>query len=729
VPEPAGAESLAEGYALALQGRSADAWYAVQRVIGHQGASADAHALLAQIALDQGDWNAAAEQARRCLDLSRDNSSAWYALGRAHKQLGHLDTAIACYRRALLGAPANPELLTSLGTALVLAGRTGSARRIYHDILSRDPAHPGANASLAALTAPAASSASVSQLAHEAENLRRAGRLVDSLRAYIEALAMAPRSAALLLSTGMLLNQMGRQPESIGLFEDAVSADPSLVPAIEAARRMCVGAGLIDKARHYTGMLLERQPTDDLRLGLALCVGSIPLSVTDLHRSRAEYERALDAAIAGGLRGSDLQAAHVSSAFYLAYHGVSNARLQCKAATLMLQAFPDLRMVAPHCTASERPPGRIRVGFISAFLGSHSIGMTTRGLVAELNRDLFEVYSLHLPPLRRDAVSEVIRRSADRSVDIAPEISRAREQIAALELDVLFFQDIGMEPMSYRLALSRLAHVQCVSYGHPDTTGIPNMDYFVSNDLYEPPGAEAHYTERLFQLRDLPTLAYYYRPAAPESLPDRAEFGLHPNDHVYLCPQTLFKLHPEFDFILRNILRKDPRGIVVLISALYDDHTKQLHDRLARTIGDVVERILLLDRMPAARYMQLLAVSDVCLDTIYFNGMNTSLEALSVGVPIVTLPGPLQRSRHTQAMYRKLGVTDCIAESAEDYASIAVRLACDPQFAGSVRQRIRERSAVLYEDARVVREFERFFVTALREKRPDLSWPETRDAG
>src|SRR5208337_1279441 len=92
---------------------------------------------------------------------------------------------------------------------------------------------------------------------------------------------------------------------------------------------------------------------------------------------------------------------------------------------------------------------------------------------------------------------------------------RAREQIAALALDILFYQDIGMEPTSFFLAFARLAPVQCVSFGHPNTTGIPNMDYFVSNDLFEPPDAPSHYSERLILLHDLPTLAYYYKPPLP----------------------------------------------------------------------------------------------------------------------------------------------------------------------------------------------------------------------
>ena len=87
-------------------------------------------------------------------------------------------------------------------------------------------------------------------------------------------------------------------------------------------------------------------------------------------------------------------------------------------------------------------------------------------------------------------------------------------------------------PFGYFLAFSRLAPVQCVSFGHPDTTGIPTMDYFVSNDLYETPGSEAHYSERLFRLHDLASLAYYYRPERSAQRKDRRHFGLLRPRHV-----------------------------------------------------------------------------------------------------------------------------------------------------------------------------------------------------
>ena len=97
------------------------------------------------------------------------------------------------------------------------------------------------------------------------------------------------------------------------------------------------------------------------------------------------------------------------------------------------------------------------------------------------------------------------------------------------------------------------------------------------------------------------------------------------------------------------------------------------------------------------------------LDTIHFNGMNSSLEALATGTPVVTLPTSLQRGRHTQAMYRTMQMQECIAASAEEYAATAVRIGTDSDYRRHLQQTILERNEILYCNRAVTREFERFF--------------------
>jgi len=553
----------------------------------------------------------------------------------------------------------------------------------------------------------------IAALRDRAKSLYQQRRFAESLGAHEEALRLAPESMVIRLSAAKLAHALELQEVSLRHFEEAARLDPRCYEAVEAARRICIGAGFADRALKYSRMAHELNPTPDAYVSMKLLVPSIMLSHEAVRETRERYERGLDEMLTAPPRLESPARAVGVSAFFLAYHGRNDRELQVKTARVFLAAIPGLAYVAPHCLAARSRRERIRIGFISRFFASHSIFSTSIGLIEKLSRERFEAVVLRITPSRNDEATARVRAAADRTVDLDPDIYRARAQIAALELDILFYQDIGMEPISYFLAFARLAPVQCVSFGHPNTTGIPTMDYFISNDLFEPEDAQAHYSERLVLLHNLPTLAYYYKPRLPAAPAARASFGLPEAAHLYLCPQTLFKLHPDFDAILARILERDPGGLVVLIAGQFQEFTDRLRERFARTVPAHTQRIVFVPFMPFERFAQLLCLADVMLDTVHFNGMNSSLQAFAAGTPVVTLPGGLQRGRHTQAMYRKMGITDCIAADPREYVDIAVRIATDPAYAQVLRRRILVHNHVLFEDPRVVEEFERFFIEAV----------------
>lgn len=553
----------------------------------------------------------------------------------------------------------------------------------------------------------------LARIRDQAKALYQLGRLPESLAAHEEALRLAPDNVVIRLSAARLAHLLERQDASLRHFEEAARLDPRCYQAVEAARRICVGAGIADRAERYSLLAHELNPAADALLSQKLMVPSIMESTAAILASREHYARGLEELNAAPPTLAAPEGAVGISAFFLAYHGQNDRELQISTARLFQRVIPALEFTASHCLAPRRGPTKIRVGFISRFFASHSIFSTSVGLIEKLSRDRFEVIALRITPSRNDESTARIRRGADRTLDLDADFFRARDQIAGLELDILFFQDIGMETTSYFLAFARLAPVQCVSFGHPNTTGIPTMDYFISNDLFEPQDGAEHYSERLVQLRNLPTLAYYYKPQVPSSRATRESFGLPASAILYLCPQTLYKLHPDFDGILRGILVADSRALVVLIAGQFQEFTDRLRERFAASLGELERRVVFLPFMAFERFMQLLDLADVVLDSIHFNGMNSSLQAFAVGAPVVTLPGRFQRGRHTQAMYRKMGMIDCIATGPAHYVELAVRIGTDSEYAKSLRRRILAHHHVLFEDTRVVSEFERFFAQAM----------------
>ena len=573
--------------------------------------------------------------------------------------------------------------------------RLRDAQSLYGEILALDPRHAPAWHGLALLAR--ATGAAGAELALLDRAVRSAPESAD-LR--LEYATVLERQGELEGAERQLTDVCRRRPDSAALWQALGIARQTLgetAAAREAYRRAC---------------MLE--PGAERQLKLATLLSPVAGSRESIATERGEIETAMDAILAGPPKDlGDPMRSSPWPHFYSAYHAESNRTLHTKEAAMYRHLFPSLDYIAPHCRGRSRVGERIRVGLISQFFRDHSIGRTSRGFFSQLDRGPFEVTAIFIPPAVDDAYARFIRAHADRSIDLPADLAAARSLIAQARLDVLFYQDIGMEPFSYFLAFARLAPVQCVSFGHPDTTGVATMDYFVSNDWYETRDAANHYSERLFTLHGLPTLAYYFRPERSPARHERESFGLARERHVYLCPQNLFKLHPDMDALVAEILRRDPQGELVAIEGRIGHWTGLLRRRWAAAMPDVMERVRFLPRMDSQRYVDLIACADVMLDTPHFNGMNTSLEALAVGTCVVTWPGEFQRGRHTQAMYRAMDLDDGVVDSARAYVERALELGTDAARRDTLSRKIRDRSRALFEDARVVREFERFFRAAV----------------
>jgi len=645
-------------------------------------------------------------------------------------QEGRLSEALTEVRLALGEAPHSAPAHCLLGRIYEALQQPSQAADAYWDAIDLDVLCIEAHFAIAKrlvqcapqLTQPAGKSASqssaLSSALRSAGELMAQGRYVDALQVLFRAARLSPYSAEVHYDIGVVLNAMGAAEHALVHYDLAGRFRPEWFDAWDKAAIVATSLGLEDISAQYIIQAFRLRPSDALLLRRIFSLRGIEQSVQSIDERRSKFEASLDHLLAK-------QALDVPNPFpdaqfplfYLAYHGKCNRDINVKVSQIMARAAPWLTWTAPQVHSRRQPHGRIKLGFVSHYLRNHSIGRTTAGLVSRLSRERFEVFVVNLYPGPPDEWSRRIQGCADHTLNLGASLKDAQLRIAELRLDVLFYQDIGLESFSYYLAHARLAPVQCVSFGHPDTTGIANMDYFISNDLYEVPAGADHYSERLFLLHDLPTLAYYYRPPAPAQRVDRHALGIDSGEHIYLCAQTLFKLHPDFDQMLGEILRRDARGRVVLVRGQCEQWCAQLRFRFARTIPDVAERIVFTPSRPSNEFLQLLSAVDVVLDTPHFNGMNSSLEAFAVGAPVVTLPMQLQRGRHTQAMYRAMNIDDCVARDAMHYVDIATGLAADPEFRRSVTDKIAERAHLLFENDAVTAEFERFFATAVSQLR------------
>jgi protein O-GlcNAc transferase len=565
--------------------------------------------------------------------------------------------------------------------------------------------------------------------------LARQKRLPEATREFERALLIDPGDSEAAAMLAKARGSLGQQDDAVSILKAALAKSPGNIDLMSRlanllARRPVIVAGpggfderralLLDLARELErdGRLSEAEarynecltlgPDPGLEVRRALLLPPIPADEAEIASRRRGLAERLDTLAARPIMLSDSHAQVRRTAFYLAYHHQDDRPLQEQIARFHLKTSPTLAWQAPHIAGwQERPAGeKLKIGFASAQFRMHTIGRLNRGLIQHMPRDKFEVSVIRAPG-PRDDFGGTIDKAADRVIELPKNLAAAREAIAAAELDLLFYTDIGMEALTYYLAFARLAPVQCVTWGHPVTTGIPAMDYFVSGADFEPADGERHYSERLVRLAN-PGI-YYDRPSHEGGrLPQLPE-----DCTIYACLQTLFKFHPSFDALIAEILRRDPRGRLFLVEGARPSLGRQLRDRFDRSIPDVAQRIHFLPHLDYPNYMAMLARADCILDTTGFGGGSTSLEAFHLARPIVTWPAPYLRGRLTYGFCRRMGILDTVADSARRYVEIAVRLANDRAWRDSLRSRIEAASPVLFENADGPAELARFFAAAI----------------
>ncbi len=530
------------------------------------------------------------------------------------------------------------------------------------------------------------------------EALQDQGRRSEAAAAYEQSLKIRADQPEVLIAYGGLLRESDRPDEARAMYQRALEVEPEN-PYIEAnLAQMLNDEGLVDDAAVHFARSNRIRPIPKAAIAAATLLPPVYQSMDDLIQRR---QRLIDniAALQADEITMDPTVEIVPHLFYPVYQGFNDVEIQRGFARVYR---PPAEAVAP---LPLKRDGKIRLGLISAFFTNHTIGRLNRGLVEQLDREKFHVTVLSTS-VDHDAIAQAFQEHADTYLVIPQHLPAARRQIRQLDLDILLYADIGMSAFTYSLAFSRLAPVQCVTWGHPQTTGIPTIDYFLSGDVLDTEDGQQAFTEKLIRLRGMQT--YYHRPEKKDPVRDRAYFHLPQAANLYGCPQSLFKFHPEFDDVLAGILRSDSEGLLVALEGRYRQWTELLEYRWRETMPDVFDRIRFLPRMSHDDFLHLTALCDVLLDPLHFGGGNSSFEALAVGTPVVTLPTDFLRGRITLAQYQMMGLLDCVVDSKDDYVVLANRIGTDADYRRDLSQRITETTPSLFENTDSIRAIEEF---------------------
>jgi len=745
---------LDEADLLLEQGRLKEAEHVYSRICTIEPLTADAWLMLGMIYGDTGNAGEAIRHLKRCLEIAPSTYDAHYALGSIYliqnklddayvhaveatldepyteawllrsavsARLGKYDESESCAFTVTQQSPQDPEGYINLAHAQSQQHNFSDAKIALDTALRFNPDRAdaihlyayvceqlGRDKEAAAFYDRLSAMQGMQHIGHLALSKLYAknGNSADALEHAQNALKCKPDFAEAVSHCAHLHHFLGNHEVALPLYEQASRLTPQDYLVQERYADACRELGWLEVARDLYSKCLNNGGSVSARVKQATALPVIAESVEQISVVREALLKSLNDLENQRLHIDNPAETIGSIPFYTVYHGLNDLQINRALADFYIQASPSLSYTAKHVGTVRNEKNRIKIGFISRFFCTHTIGQVMRDIIKDLSRDQFEVILFSFP-YRNDAVATEINASADRCVFLPSKWNLAHELIAGEQLDILFYTDIGMEPYTYFLAYSRLAPIQCTTWGHAVTTGIPNIDYYLSCDTFEPAGAESHYSETLVRLSSAPT--HYPKPYLAGADSTRSDLGWNGHKNIYLCPQVLFKVHPEMDDLLAGILREDGNGEIVLLECRHQSWKDLLMRRFGRTIPDVVKRIKVLPYPGPAGYLRMLRACDVMLDTYHYGGGSTSLQGLGLGTPIVTLPGAFQRGRHTYAYYQAMGLTDCIAKDKDDYIGLALNLGRDRGYRAHVSDQIKEKNNVLFYNKGVIEEMERFF--------------------
>ena len=395
----------------------------------------------------------------------------------------------------------------------------------------------------------------------------------------------------------------------------------------------------------------------------------------------------------------------IMNSFYLAYHNRNNKNILSKLSSFYEKTTSSITYTAKHCKDYKYSSKKIKLGIISNHLiPNHPVVKFMKNIIESFNQN--NNYEIHIFTFSKET-NKIFSKNIHL---LTGSLKEQRELIAKYKLDIAIYPEIGMHPATYLLAHARLAPVQCMFGGHPVTSGISNMDYFLSHKDLEIEDAQEHYSEKLVFIERLN--ANYKKPIVPKEFTSKRALGLLEDRHNYLIPAKLQKIHPDFDKLLAKIVDKDDKALFIFFKDnnlnQWDDFVKE---RILKTLDE--KNVIFRPWADSTTFYSLLNHADAVLEPIIFGYGTTAIEAFSIGTPIVTLPSRYSGGRVTSWYYKKMGFDELIVSDENEYTLKAIKLASDDLYRKSCKENILKSNSILYDNHESMYELETFFKEAL----------------
>lgn len=662
---------------------------------------AQVHSNLGDVLTRLGDAAAAEISCRQALALQPGMASAHLNLGNALMALHRVEAAIASYRQALAAQPGLAQAHHALGLAFKEQGALEQAAQCLQQAAKIRPHHAGTHEQLGIV-------------------LYASGQLEAAASSLRNALRLKPEAAATQFHLANVLLDLGQAAQAVDHYQQALAAQPAQVEWRVNLALALAASGRQDLAITHLRQALERQPESALVHGN---LGNALLAQGRAGLARAHLEKAVE--LEPGLGMARRNLAHLLKTIghpELAIRQLQkalelpDASLDLHSEILFVQNYLPVAQVPlqqrldaarrfgraaarrasaynhwPNLPAPDKP---LRVGLVSADLRDHPVGYFLESVLAAW------AAGPPMPGHRLTVVAYANQHEADATTLRLQASCHAWRPVAKLDdsalaqlvredgIDVLI--DLSGHTRRNRLPMLAFkpAPVQASWLGYCATTGLDAMDAYIADPWIAPAGSEAAFTERIVRL---PESFLCFTPpstAVPVSPLPALQGGLR-----FACFNQLAKLGDEVVTLWAQVLLAVPDSQLVLQAQPLQDESVQTEvlARFARQ-GIAPQRLMLRPaQADRADYLAAYSQVDIALDPFPYPGGTTSLEALWMGVPVLSLVGTTALSRQGASILHNLGLADWVATDAQDYVARAARHAADLPALAALRQDLRPR--------------------------------------
>ncbi|MDE2229102.1 MAG: tetratricopeptide repeat protein [Alphaproteobacteria bacterium] len=648
----------------------------------------------------------------RALAVRPDYAKALYNRGVTLDELKRFDEAVASYDQALSVRPDYAEALNNRGDALNKLKRFDEALASYDRALAVRPNYAEAlynrgvtlgelkryDEALASYDRALAVRRDYAEAFNNRGNsLKELMRFDEALASYDRALAVRPDYAEVLNNRGNVLKELKRHDEALASYDRALAVRPDYADALYHRGNALNELMRYDEAlASFDRALAAKADHAYAFSGAADCVTKL----CDWDR-RKLFAAELNAHI------SDKKSI-ISPFVLLGYCDDPALQLQCTKGFIQ-DKIPVLPM--PLWKGPVLRHDKIRIAYLSGDFRNHPIAYLCAELFELHDRKRFEVIGVSFGP---DDNSE-IRARIVKAFDEFHDIHSASDRDGAKLLNDLHV-DIALDMTGYTqvgrpgILAHRPAPIQVSYLGYPATTGADFIDYIIADTTILPPEQHAYYTEKIVYLPGS-YLVNDRKRAITARAPTRPAAGLPEQAFVFCCFNNNWKIAPEIFDVWMRLLRQVEGSVLWL---LRDNESAERNLRkAAQRRGIDPSRLVFAGRLPIDEHLARNRLMDLSLDTLPYNAHMTAVDALWVGVPVVTCKGKTFAGRVAAGLLQAVGVPELITSNLEEYETLALKLARDPALLAEIKVKlVRNRDAcTLFDTERYARQIEAAYTT------------------